>query len=59
KNIETGGAVQISPEGVPICPKGKKMKPNRFDNTQNRQKWKCSPTCGCSTAKYGRTFHPQ
>jgi hypothetical protein len=57
KNIETGGAIQLSPQGVPICPKGKKMKPNGYDHTQNRQKWRCLPTCGCSTAKFGRTYH--
>lgn len=57
KNLETGGDIQISPEGVPICPKGKNMKPNGYDHTQNRQKWRCSPKCGCSTAKYGRNFH--
>jgi len=57
KKIETTGTIQLSPEGVPICPKGKKMKPNGYDHTQNRQKWRCSPNCGCSTAKYGLTFH--
>lgn len=57
KNIDAGSGIQISPEGIPICPKGKKMKPNGFDKSQNRQKWRCSRTCGCSTAKYGRTFH--
>lgn len=57
KNLETTSPIKISPEGVPICPKGKKMKPNGYDHSQNRQKWRCKPTCGCSTAKYGRTFH--
>ncbi|MCZ2840186.1 transposase [Modestobacter sp. VKM Ac-2985] len=57
KNIEMGGDIRISPEGVPICPNGKKMRPNGYDKSQNRQKWRCSPSCGCSTAKYGRTFH--
>ena len=57
KNIDAGGGMLISPEGIPICPKGKKMKPNGFDKSQNRQKWRCSRACGCSAAKYGRTFH--
>lgn len=65
KNLETIGDIQISPEGVPICPIGKKMKPNGYDHTQNRQKWRCPLACGtkntcenpCSTAKYGRTYH--
>jgi hypothetical protein len=67
KNLETESDIQISPEGVPICPIGMKMKPNGFDNTQKRQKWRCPLACGtknscespCSTAKYGRTFHTQ
>lgn len=41
------------------------MKPNGYDKSQNRQKWRCplangtKNTCKepCSTAKYGRTFH--
>jgi len=65
KNTETGGDILISPEGVPICPIGKKMKTNGYDHTQDRQKWRCPLTCGikntcetpCSTAKYGRTYH--
>lgn len=65
KNLETGCDIQISPEGVPICPIGKKMKPNGYDHTQNRQKWRCPLASGtkitcktpCSTAKYGRTYH--
>lgn len=65
KNIKTKSDIQISPEGVPICPMGKKMKPNGYDHTQNRQKWRCPLACGmkitcetpCSTAKYGRTYH--
>lgn len=57
KNLETTSQIKISPEGVPICPKGKKMKPNGYDRSQNRQKWRCKPSCGCSTAKFGRTFH--
>lgn len=59
------GDIQISAEGVPICPMNRKMKPNGFDQSQNRQKWRCPLACGthnscenpCSTAKYGRTFH--
>ena len=57
KNIETNGAFLLSPEGVPICPKGRKMNPNGYDYTQNRQKWRCSKSCDCSTAKFGRTYH--
>jgi hypothetical protein len=56
-NVDLGNGMSLSPEGTPICPKGKKMKPNGFDKSRNRQKWRCSPACDCSTAKYGRTFH--
>jgi hypothetical protein len=65
KNTSTDSDIQISPTGVPICPVGKEMKPNGYDNTQNRQKWRCPLACGatnscekpCSSAKYGRTYH--
>ncbi|MDF2651102.1 MAG: transposase [Paenibacillus sp.] len=57
KNTATNSEIQISPTGIPICPKGKEMKPNGFDKSQNRQKWRCSPSCDCSTAKFGRTYH--
>lgn len=57
KNTATGSEIQISPTGIPICPKGNEMRPNGFDKSQNRRKWRCSPTCGCSTATYGRTHH--
>jgi len=57
KNTATKSDIQISPKGIPICPKGQNMKPNGFDKSQNRQKWRCSPSCGCSTAKFGRTYH--
>jgi transposase-like protein len=57
KNTATKSDIQISPTGIPICPKGRDMKPNGFDKSQNRQKWRCSPSCGCSTTKYGRTYH--
>jgi hypothetical protein len=57
KNTSTASDIQISPKGIPICPKGKPMKPNGYDKSQNRQKWRCLPTCGCSTAKFGRTYH--
>lgn len=41
------------------------MKPNGYDKSQNRQKWRCPLACGtkntcktpCSTAKYGRIYH--
>lgn len=65
KNFSSEGDIQISPKGIPICPIGKEMKPNGYDNSQNRQKWRCPLATGCkntcknpcSTAKYGRTFH--
>lgn len=59
KNKESKGAsdIQISPKGIPICPKGTPMKPNGKDYKLHRQKWRCTPTCGCSTAKFGRTFY--
>lgn len=64
-DVRIDGDVKISPQGVPICPIGKKMKPNGYDYTQHRQKWRCPLACGtkntcetpCSTAKYGRTYH--
>lgn len=65
KNFSEEGDIKISSEGVPICPIKKKMKPNGFDQSRNRQKWRCPLACGttntcstpCSKAKYGRTFH--
>ena len=65
KNTETGSDIKISPKGIPLCSLDIEMKPNGYDNTQNRQKWKCGLACGtknscptpCSKAKYGRTFH--
>lgn len=65
KNFSTESDIQISPEGTPVCSAGLKMKPNGFDKSQNRQKWRCPLACGtkitcknpCSKAKYGRTFH--
>lgn len=54
---QTSDEIQISPKGIPICPKGKEMTPNGTDRKRHRRKWRCSPTCGCSTAKYGRTFY--
>lgn len=65
KNTNTASDIKISPEGIPICPIGKRMKPNGYDHTQNRQKWRCPLASGtkntcitpCSTAKYGRTYH--
>ena len=65
KNFSTECDIQISPKDIPICPIGKEMKPNGFDISQNRQKWRCPLACGaknsckkpCSSAKYGRTFH--
>lgn len=65
KNYSMESDIQISPKGIPICPIGKEMKPNGYDVSKNRQKWRCPLACGtkntcknpCSTAKYGRTFH--
>ncbi len=65
KNFSSESDIQISPKGIPICPTGKEMKPNGYDKSQNRQKWRCPLATGtkntckkpCSTAKYGRTFH--
>lgn len=65
KNYSSDGDIKISSKGIPICPIGKEMKPNGFDSSQNRQKWRCPLACGtknsckipCSNAKYGRTFH--
>ena len=65
KNTKTGGDIQISPNGIPICSIGIEMKPNGHDNLQNRDKWRCALSCGtknscatpCSKAKYGRTYH--
>lgn len=59
------GEITISPQGVPICPIGKEMRPNGFERRTYRQKWRCPLARGtdiscptpCSTAKYGRTFH--
>jgi hypothetical protein len=36
KNTATKSDIQISPKGVPVCPKGSLMKPNGFDQSQNR-----------------------
>ena len=65
KNYSSDGDIKISSKGIPICPIDKEMKPNGYDISQKRQKWRCSLACGtknscknpCSTAKYGRTFH--
>lgn len=65
KNAGTESDIQISSKGTPICPVDLEMKPNGYDKSQNRQKWRCPLACGtkntcetpCSKAKYGRTFH--
>ena len=65
KNFSSEGDIKISAKGIPICPIGKEMKPNGYDKSQNRQKWRCPygakviTSCKkpCSNAKYGRTFH--
>lgn len=64
-NFSTDSDIQISPKGIPICPIGLDMKPNGFDNSQNRHKWRCPLARGvknacenpCADAKFGRTFH--
>lgn len=65
KDFKTDGDIRVSAQGVPICLKGLEMKPNGYDYTRHRQKWRCPLACGtknscdtpCSTAKYGRTYH--
>jgi len=65
KNTATTSDITISPRGIPICSCNLEMKLNGKDNTQHRQKWRCSLSKGtknscatpCSKAKYGRTFH--
>lgn len=65
KHTKTDCDIKLSPDGIPICPCGLKMKPNGYDNLQNRQKWRCQLACGtknscakpCSKAKFGRTYH--
>lgn len=53
----TASDIQLSPAGTPIFPNGNPMKPNGTDHKLHRRKWRCRPTCGCSKAKYGRTFY--
>lgn len=61
----TQGDIQISSEGIPICPAGLPMRSNGFDQGRYRHKWRCPLASGttiscenpCSTAKYGRTFY--
>ncbi|HZJ83836.1 MAG TPA: transposase [Clostridia bacterium] len=65
KNFSSDNDIKISAKGIPICLAGKEMRPNGYDKSQNRQKWRCpygakaQSSCNkpCSTAKYGRTFH--
>ncbi|TCO79544.1 transposase [Marinisporobacter balticus] len=69
KNYSTECDIQISPNGIPVCPIGLNMKSNGFDKSQNRRKWRCPLARGtknscenacknpCSNAKCGRTFH--
>jgi hypothetical protein len=65
KNTATTSDISISPRGIPICSCNLEMKRNGKDNTQHRQKWRCSLSSGtknscatpCSKAKYWRTFH--
>jgi hypothetical protein len=48
-NYSTNSDIKISPEGIPICPKGLKMKSNGFDKSQDRIKWRCPLACGTKT----------
>lgn len=65
-NFSSEGDIKISAKGIPICPIDKEMKPNGYDKSQNRQKWRCPLTTSgkntckkpCSTAKYSHTFIP-
>lgn len=38
KNLETDGDIQVSPDGIPVCSCGKKMKHDGFDHSQKRHK---------------------
>lgn len=40
KNYSTESDIQISPKGIPICPIRKEMKPNSYDVSQDRRKWR-------------------
>ena len=56
--------ISIAPDGVPICPKGLKMKSNGNDLKRQYAKFRCplasyngcSCDSPCSPAKFGRTF---
>ena len=58
------GAIEIGPDGVPVCSAGLKMKPNGADlkrqylkfRCPRMQKGKCVCDSPCSSAKFGRTF---
>lgn len=56
-NIATSRDIQISPEGISICPNDNKMRTNGYDKSQQRCKWRYTPSCDCSNAKYRRTYH--
>lgn len=63
--LELSGDIKLSPDGIPVCSAGIKMRHNGFDHAKERHKWRCplmkETTCSCaspcSKAKYGRTFH--
>lgn len=49
-NLEINSDIKISPDGIPICSRGKKMKHYGFDHSQKRHKWKCSMIKGRTTS---------
>ena len=57
--------ITVSPEGVPICQKGLKMKDQGYDRTRGRRKYRCPLmqkgvcTCDspCSDSSYGRCVY--
>ena len=63
KKSEDYHGVVLGPDGVPVCPKGFKMKPNGNDLQRHYAKYICpcmskhACTCDnpCSSAKFGRT----
>ncbi len=64
-NFNSESDIKISDDGTPLCSAGFQMRPNGYDKTYNRIKWRCPKAKGsnidcstpCSKAKFGRTFH--
>ena len=64
KNISYYQGISVSPDGVPICPGGLRMKTNGNDLRRQYAKFRCPLNNGsvcscqhpCSDSKYGRTF---